>query len=742
MSIRSAPADALPGAIRAGRPSLRLHLLALACYGLFAFLTLHPLIFHNGARVAGFDYFNYNWNFWWIRHALTTPGLDPYLNDFVFFPALNNFGYHALTAFWFPLWALVEPVAGTLTAVNVIIVAGCVLNGYLLFALLRREDVPPGLALIGGAALQLTPLVRYFYYNTHLNLMDWFWLPAQILLWGQVARAVAGRRWRAAGLWAVAQGISLWGLLLTDLQFPIFVAFLLVPYGLITLWRSQARAALIAAGLVAVGVGFALMWFAGPLPYILQFEGTLAPGAVEDRPGVPFPRGYLAVDPVWWYWNVPTLGGFVTVAALAALAASLTRARRVMSGWRWLWLALAIPPLLLSMGPQITVFGVEIPMPFRLLYAQTDGMFGMPWRLAPIYLVAALVFAGLTFAPLLRRIGPWRLPALTAALLLLFASLRVFQTAPLDPALPVYDFYAAMGRETGPPYDEYVVIEVPTGVGTGEVLIGDERAISFQFYGMIHGKRMVNGFVSRAPVEHFWPIRTDDPLLSWLGQRRNLEPEVVEAQLRRIIPEWPVGYVVVHQDVIGRETVANQEILGFLNGLPDLLCPLWREGDALAYRTTWHPDGCPPRVPAEVEPGVYEIDLGAPDDVSFIGAGWSWAEALPGVTARWAVAESAAHLHLDLPPGCYELALGAQSFEQARTLRVAANGAALGEALIAPDSLATYTFTLPAAVLDDGRAVHIALAYDAPGQTPAEADPDAARALAVLVDAARFSPCG
>lgn len=733
--------SALPGQIKTGRRTyIRLYLLALSVYALLAFVVLHPLIFYNGTHVAGFDYFNYNWNFWWIRHAMTTPDLNVYLSDFVFFPAMNNFGYHALTAFWYPLWALIEPVADTLTAMNVIIFTACILNGFLLFVLLRREGVSAGLALIGGAALQITPLIRYFYYNTHINLMDWFWLPGHILLWQQTVLAVEGRRWRWAILWAVVQGVGLWGVLLSDLQFPIFVSALLVPYGLVTLWRSHQRAALIAVGVVTVVVAGALAWFAGPLPYILQFAGTLAPGVVENRPGIPFPRGYLSVDPVWWYWETPTLGGFVTIALLVSVIVGVMRWGRLMSRWRWLWFVLLLPPLILSMGPTITLFGVDIPMPFRILYAQTNGMFGMPWRLAPIFLVAAIIFIGLTWTPLVRRIGPLHIPALAVVMVLMFVSLRMAQTAPLDPTLPDYSFYEKMGRETGEPYDDYVVLEVPTGVGTGEVLIGDPGAISFQFYGMTHGKRMVNGFVSRAPVEDFWYIRTDDPLLSWLGQRRFLEPEVVEAQLREIIPSWPVGYIVIHQDYVGRESAANREIIGYFNSLPDLLCPMFLEGDALVYRTTWHPDGCPDRRPLEVEPFTYQVDLGSTGDEFFTGWGWYWPEQIvSGVTVRWTGEYPQADLYVDLPPDDYELTLLAQAFAEPRALTVLVDDEALGTVTVDAVELETYTLSLPAALVGDGRHLKVTLAYD-DTVSPAEAGiGDADRQLGVMVDLIRFA---
>ena len=72
---------------------------------------------------------------------------------------------------------------------------------------------------------------------------------------------------------------------------------------------------------------------------------------------------------------------------------------------------------------------------------------------------------------------------------------------PVRPVLPDYDTYEQIGQERGDPYDDYVVLEVPTGAGTGEVLLGDAGAVTFQYYGTVHGKRMVNGFISRAPLE-------------------------------------------------------------------------------------------------------------------------------------------------------------------------------------------------------------------------------------------------
>lgn len=775
----------------------RLHLLAAAAYALLAFLILHGILLRSGTHVAGFDYFNYNWNFWWLRHALSS-GLNVYINDYVMAPNTVNLGYHALTAFWYPLWALLEPLIGTLHAVNVIIFVGCFLNGYVLFVFLRREGVTPGLALLGGVLLQASPVSRYFYYNTHLNLMDWFWLPAHLLLWGQIVRAGRAGRWQAALLWGAAQGVALWALGHTDLQFPIFTAFVLVPYGLWTLWQvirdgkhspqrgrdeilpplhrergaggevpplTQRLGVIAAGGATALVVALALLWFAGPLPYMARFAGTLAPGTAEDRPGIPFPRGYLSVDPVWWEWNVPTLGGAVTVFVLSALLAGWWYRRALRGqGGRWFWFVVMLPPLLLSMGPTLTLLGADIPMPFRALHSLTNGMFRMPWRLAPIFVIAGVIFAAKTWTYISaarpvsrRRDGIYPVPTyqhngqgvrliLAAALLLIVLDVRLYQTPPItdnfrperltqiEPPLPSYAFYDEIGAETG----DFVVLEVPTGAATGEVILGDPRATQLQFYAIRHQKRTLNGFISRAPIDFFWSIQTEDPLLSWLGQRRFLEPELVEPRLRQIIDEWPVGYVVVHQDMIGRATVTPQEIVGYLNSVGDLLCPVWVERDAVVYRSASHPLPCPPRTPPEAEPGVYQIDLGSSGDERYIGWGWHWSEDV-GVTWRWAGEYPQALLYVDLPPGDYTVSLAAQAFHEARTLTVLAGDTALGDPVtVAPGSLQTFTFSLPAALVGQGQHITLTLAYDAvvvPQEIGQSADP---RRLSIAVDWLRF----
>src|SRR5690606_8953987 len=108
----------------------------------------------------------------------------------------------------------------------------------------------------------------------------------------------------------------------------------------------------------------------------------------------------------------------------------------------------------------------------------------------PVFLIPGVLFAMLTLTPILakvRRVWRWIIPA--ALIFVVIADARLFAPFPIQPLPTPYRFYDEMGREL---YD-YVVLEVPTAGMSGEGIVGDSRFVQMQFYGMTHGKRMVNG---------------------------------------------------------------------------------------------------------------------------------------------------------------------------------------------------------------------------------------------------------
>ena len=199
---------------------MRKHIVPFVFYLLLSLIAMYNPIFHMATHVPGdatqaTDYYHFHWNFWWIRHALAT-GQNIYLTDYVFAPFTSNLAYHTLTPFWYPVWAVIEPLAGTVAAMTVILALDFTLTGWAFYLLLRREGVKTLLALAFGAILQFSPLIINSLYWTNINLMSVFWLPTLILLWREVVR----RGW----IWALIFGVALYGVIMTDVQWLLLAA--------------------------------------------------------------------------------------------------------------------------------------------------------------------------------------------------------------------------------------------------------------------------------------------------------------------------------------------------------------------------------------------------------------------------------------------------------------------------------------------------------------------------------------
>ncbi|MBI1255879.1 MAG: hypothetical protein GC204_00265 [Chloroflexi bacterium] len=748
-------------------------------YALLAVVALYNPLFHLSTSLTGLpvtDFYHFHWNYWWIRHALNN-GLNVYLTNYLLAPTINNLAFHTLTPFFYPIWALLEPLIGTVAAMTAIFIFAMSASAVAFYALLRREGVSIGLALVGGAMLELTPLMFTAVFWTNINLMGWFWLPLLILTWGEMVRTAAPHpkslshvngerdfkppsapplhRERGAGgevkrkliLLTLLLGATIWAMLLTDLQYALLNAFVIVPYALWMLWRvgsMRARIKLVIAGFVAVGIAVALLWFVGPLPYIFSFDGSdLALTPVDQAVSVPFPLGFLWHDDPDGTRHV-SFGAIFLPLLLIAIALSFVGAhgraplRSRLGRMRWFWLALVPLPLLFTAGAAISVLGAQITLPYLWLHNLFGGMFRYPERFVPVALIPGVLFAMLTLTPILarRRLARWIVPA--ALMFLVIADSHMLDPFPIQPIPTHYAFYDAIGKE---PYDE-VVLEVPTAAMSGEGIVGDSRDVQVMFYGIYHGKRMVNAHLSRVPISNYWYMRTDDPMLAWLGQRRYIDPPAVEAQMKQRIFDYPIGYFVIHRDRIGGVgSVTDQEILGYFNSLRDLVCPLWIEGDAIVYRTAWHPDGCPARIPPQDANGDYLIDIGATDDLHYIGWGWHQAETISGLTLRWTGEYPQTQVYFDLPAGGYTLTISAQSFYEPRRLRLLINDEPVSDPVtVTPDALHPYSFSVPAEVIGSGQHLKLTLDYDAT-VVPAEVGQGSdSRKLAVAVDTISFAP--
>jgi hypothetical protein len=707
------------------RQTLQRQLLIFAFFMGLAALALNRLILHLHEWVAGgndifVDYHHAYWNYWWIRKALTTPGLEVYHTNYVLFPYDNNLAFHTLAPFWFPLWALLEPVTNAFVAMNTILWLGLALTGYVTYLFLREQGIDHRPALVGGALMALLP---HFINGAGQSLPVYvagFWLSIPFMLWSRVHKT--GKLG-----WAVALGIVFWLMLMTDLSLLLYMPFILLPYALYTLYQTP-RLRLILLGIVPFVVLLALGWFIAPLRPMLDFDrDNLSPAALEATKRFSMPlEGF-------WQGGGQHFGLGLVFTGLTLLSIVTPSKDRE----RWLWLAIGTMPILLCLGPDVTILGVEIPLPYRLLHEISGGVFRMVMRFAPAGVLMWLVFIGRTWTPRLRGYS-LRQQSLIAALLVVavLLDLRTLQPFQARPPVPAYHLYEDIGKE---PYD-ILVVNVPISVSSGWIIHGNFSEA--EFYALTHGKRTINGLIARVP-DWTYEFFLHDPTIGWLGGFHPLEPDTVRAQLAEYAELWDMGYIAVHQNYLNPAVGQAEEIIGFLNSL-DYLCPVTVERDVVLYRTSAHPDfdQCPPRRLPEVAPGAYEIDFGMPGDELFIGQGFHRQEIIGGPSARWLGAQGSPEttVYIDLPPSAYTLTLEATAFNEARKVRLLAGETEIGTFEVQPIGYQTFTFDLPAELVGVGEP--FALRLQTSGAISAEeaglsGDP---RPLSIALNWMRFAP--
>ena len=729
----------------AGKP-WAFHALALACYTLTALAAMGALVANLGTAVPGghdTDYYQTHWSLWWVRYALSR-GWDPMFTDWVLYPLRHNLSIHMLTPSLLPAYALLEPVFGRVAAVNLINIAIVILGAYAMFAFLRQHLrlrrqptwADDALALVGGFVFGFLPYQINHAANSHLNLTPIFWVPLALWLWDRAARVSAGRRRWA---WAATMGVALWGAWLTDLQYLMWLPLVTGFYALYQFVRAEgwrARAELAAPGAAALAVMLALGAMA-PLPAMLQVDSSqFVPADLRTPRAASLRLGALLLSPGdndggFGRWLVLlTVGGVLVAGAGRALPLLRQGESGARDRERWLWLLTAVAPFVLALGPDIEIGAQVIPMPYRLLHDLMGGQYRNPVRFAVPGVFALIVFCALAWRPLAARLQrPAARVGLVAAALAAFAlDLNVMQPFPVR-FPPDYAIYHEIGQEPG----DYVILEVPVGVHSGWTGMGEGHYL--MYYAPDHQKRLVNGTLSRIPWQYHY-VFFESPLLSWLAGAAPFDTQAAPRELAEAVEAWPVGYVIVHPDLMPRERTV--EDLGALN-THESICFYKAQEGLLIYRARWHPGGCPPRTPPQDAGGAYAIDFGAPGDEPFIGEYWYWPEDVGGVSARWAGGNDASRLRVELPPGQdYAMALTATGYGDGRTVQVTVNSAALGGCDL-PEGWTDCAVVIPADVVGDGDLL-IVLSHGAPVSAAARGESADTRPLTAAYDRIAFSP--
>jgi hypothetical protein len=744
--------------------------MVFAAYTLIAIVALWNLLSRIATAVPFGPYTDYHqflWGFWWIGYAFQH-GQSPLWSNYVLFPHTHNMSVHTLAALWWPIYAVLEPLIGYVAAGNILVLLNFPFAGSGMFVWLRRK-LGPGreavvIAFLGGLAFAFT-----FYLMAHatymqLNLTPIFWFPVILVLWDEIADP----RWMRRPVTAVLLGLALWGLWLSDLEYVIWVPITIGGYSLWTLWvtRKQRRwVPLVVWAIVSIIIMLGLAWIY-PLGALLQVRwdpnefppaglGTLRayslplPALIGLAPL--FESRTLGRFPVWLAWAAIVLSVVETVRQRRNVPAPNRTDKSLVNAEssnpeapptkpestaklnfqpsKWLWLVLMLPPIVMALGPDITIGNITIPLPYLALHGLLNGQHRSPSRFTGGGEAMLITFLAVAWAPWFIRLARqrqfWAGAVAVLVALITLTEVGAFSPFPIK-VMRDYEIYHQIGQDKR----EFVIMDIPVGVHHGFTGMGKGQIA--MFYGPVHQHPMINGWLSRMP--HSWLVYyLNSPLYAWLAGAytpNTDERNHAAWELDKYTREYRVGYVFVHRDWIHDWLPESWERdwIGWLNMHPSL-CPAQISDDGLLvwWRARWLK--CDLETTTQILPGAVM-------SWTAVGPGWYSVETIGGPSARWAEKEAGLRVVLD-PNTAYEVTFSAVAFDKERTVTLGSQNWSSPAIAISVGDWRDYTVTIPAGVVAQE---YLFLHHNTSDSPAALGQSDDKRSLAVAYRSIVFRP--
>jgi hypothetical protein len=477
---------------------------ALAAYVVATLVMTWPYV--NYGRFADASYVGDQqliiWTLGWDNHALLTG--TPLFDSNIYFPAADSLRYNehlfAVSLFTLP-WAALG--ASPLLAHNIIWFLAFPLNGLAAFALLSRFVTRWISAFIGSLAFTFSFYVM-LHAHAHLHLI-WLWplplsllllerwfdrpSPARVGLWTVTVLIALLTSWYVAVMALLANGVALAVFALTARSRP--------PAGERSrhVWATRVIQLSLVAVVMAICVypfarhyvglraspGEAASFAADIASYVVPPENTVVGQLwrdnINDRP-----RGLFGEQTLFAGW----------IALALAAAGTIVLMRGAVPARAWLFPALTVTAVLISLGPS-PGFNEGL-APFNWLAALPGGA-GMraPARFAA---VAMLGISGLAAIAVDAMVSRWtcavRLVPLLIPLILVEYFVVGFPAGRPEPqAVPA--IYLTPEVQSA-----RALVSVPEYEGTDTWFLGG----NYLYYSMMHWRPIVNGFGRTAPEGH------------------------------------------------------------------------------------------------------------------------------------------------------------------------------------------------------------------------------------------------
>ncbi len=538
----------------------------LLLFVVIALAFTYPLVTRLGTHFAGanIDVWLNMWANWWsgkvLRGLISGQSLSFYHTADILYPRGVSLYFHSFSHTNTAPWLLLEPLIGPLAAYNVTVLLGFVLLGFGVYLLVRDLTGQAGAGVVAGLAATFAPY--HVWECVHPNIFSTQYIP--LALWALVVtfRRLSAEERMQASPWrrGALMGLFLTLIALSGWHQPIYAVVILGPYlvmriGKLANWRIF-KALLIAALVAAVLIG--------PVVYPLLRE-QLRAGYAEPEidwvfdtdvlawvtPSFLHPLWGDAVRPLYERFPAPNRPAFVGYTVLALTLLGLRRWWRERREHGWLIISTLLA-LVLALGTRLYVNG-EVVIPNLPWYRPIIGFIRTPVRLNLMLGQCLAILAGFGVAELLPRATTGdsspkgsllRSPAHVGVLLLSGLILFEFLAWPF-PTIQAYvpPFYEQLAQEGG----DFAIVEAPLDRQTDKF---------YMYWQTIHGKRLVNGHVSRPPESAFDFIE-GNALTRAFAHREELRGRDGLGTALDGLAESNIDYVLIHKQFLPPELAAD-----------------------------------------------------------------------------------------------------------------------------------------------------------------------------------------
>jgi hypothetical protein len=550
------------------------HAAVAAAYLLLTLVMTYPLGLRLGTHFlrSGNDFWIYPWNNWWVRQAMLQ-GSNIYYTPYLLYPQGVSLISHGISWLSTLEWLPLQAVIGSLAAHNITILLTYVVGAYTTYLLALEVTGSFPAAFLAGLVFAFYPY--RFAHRGQLKLLSNQWIPLFALYLVRVTRRGRLRDGLGAGVALALCALCSWHqMVLAGLWGTLWLG-----YSLVTERRRWSRRMLL--GLALGGMVCAVL--VGPLlvPVLVNWLDPSGAALEEtetekstDLLAFALPNRYhplFRLEGVYDAYRryIHFEGSVAAVGWMVLLLGGVAVFKRGRQALPWLLGALILG--VLALGSVLHVNGQAlpgVPLPYALLRPTVFGEFMRhPNRFniviaLPIAMLVALGWRELlTFGPVK---GRWvGVATLCAAALILFE----YSTAPVPTVSPqVSAFYQRLRDESG----SFAVADFPMRDSTHDKY--------YMFLQTLHGRPMVGGHVSRAPVDARRFIESV-PLLAaaQVGEPGRGMLDDVSRQLQPLA-QAGVRYVLVHKDRAADEAVEGwRRYFGFQ--------PVYEDEVLLVYRT-------------------------------------------------------------------------------------------------------------------------------------------------------------